>query len=305
MQTTSWAATRSFSRCTAFARASGDWCLCPGMGISISTASASASGITALTASQAAAALGLPSAASRCVKRLWRTGFERETLPESTKVMRRTPQPIRARARWQPSVPAPSKRKRRPFIRSGSSSGNRRHFMSLTLRSTASAAMRPLSRNAVRSKFWIFVQPANCASGGGGEDSSAAVAASAGASTKKTRERTGASAALAARPGSRKARKRCRPGLCRATARTKLRSGHPGAASAEDESTNATTRSPSGTAADSAKEPSLLVSQAAPAPLTRRKAPAAASAASSRSSRERRQSSSRSNPASSTPHGAA
>mmetsp|Transcript_39511 Transcript_39511/g.114025 ORF Transcript_39511/g.114025 Transcript_39511/m.114025 type:complete len:276 (+) Transcript_39511:746-1573(+) len=275
------------------------------MGISISTASVSASGMTAFTASQAATALERPSAASRCVKRLWRTGFESETLPESTKVIRRTPHPIKVRARWQPSVPAPSSRKRKFFIRSGSSSGKRRHCMSLTLRSTASAAIRLLSRNAVRSKFCIFVQPASCASGGARPSPSAAAAASAPASRWKTRERGAASPALAARPGSRKARKRRRPGRCWAMAKIRLRSGHPGAASAEEESTKPTTRSSSGTAAESRRALSLCVSQAPSWPLTSRKAPAAASSASSRSSRESRQSSSRPNPASSALHGAA
>mmetsp|Transcript_91750 Transcript_91750/g.291113 ORF Transcript_91750/g.291113 Transcript_91750/m.291113 type:complete len:236 (-) Transcript_91750:52-759(-) len=219
--------------------------------------------------------------------------------------MRRTPHPIRVRERWQPSVPAPSRRKRRFFIRSGSSSGSSRHFMSFTLRSTASAAMRLLSRNAVRSKFWIFVQPANCASGGGGEDASAVAAASADASTKKTRERTGTSEPLAARPGSRNARNRCRPGLCWATAKIRLRMGHPGPASADEESTKTTARSSSGTAADSARALSLLVPQAPSAPRTSRNAPEAASEASSRSSRDSWQMSSRLNPASTAPHGAA
>mmetsp|Transcript_197 Transcript_197/g.589 ORF Transcript_197/g.589 Transcript_197/m.589 type:complete len:308 (-) Transcript_197:53-976(-) len=306
MQTTSCAATRPCRRFTVAASTSGDWCGCPGMGISISSASALASGMTARTASQAACAFGRPSAASWCVKRLWRTGFDRETRPESTKVMRRTPQPMRARARWQPRVPAPRSRKRRLCILSGSSSGSRRHFMSFTLRSTASAAMRRLSMKAVRSKFWIFVQPANCASAGGG-DASAVAAGSAAASMKKTRERTGASAPRAARPGSRKARKRRRPGRCRASARMRFRSGHPGAPSAGEGSTKSTAGSSSSEAAAGRpfRAPRARSSHGPPAaPRTSRQAPARARAASSRSRCEASQSSSRLKPASSAPQDA-
>mmetsp|Transcript_106411 Transcript_106411/g.300934 ORF Transcript_106411/g.300934 Transcript_106411/m.300934 type:complete len:322 (-) Transcript_106411:269-1234(-) len=305
MQTTSWDATSSCSRCTSLRRVSGDWCGCPGIGISSSTASASASGITALTASHAATAFDRPCAASSCVKRLWRTGLDKETLPLSTNVMRLTPQPISVRARWQPSVPAPRSRNRRPRMRSGSSSGSNLHFMSLIFRSTASAAMRRLSMKAVRSKFWIFVQPANCASAGVGE-ASAVAAAAADASRKKTCDRAGTSAALEARLGSRKARNRLLPGACCATARTRFLIGQPGAPSAEDGSTKATARSPSAAEAHSGRAASLRTAQASEeVARTSTKAPAHARSASSRSCTDSWHSSSRLKPASAAPqHGA-
>mmetsp|Transcript_1362 Transcript_1362/g.3293 ORF Transcript_1362/g.3293 Transcript_1362/m.3293 type:complete len:276 (+) Transcript_1362:732-1559(+) len=275
------------------------------MGISISTASTSASGMMACTASVAACALDRDSAASRWTKRLWRTGLESDTRPESTKVMHRTPQPMRVRATLQPRVPAPRSRKRMAFSRSGSSSGSSRHFMSFTLRSTASAAMRFLSKKAVRSKFAIFDHPANCTSGfGAGTSSNWRATWHVSPEKTKTRERSGTSAPRLLRWGSRKARTRgTPPDLCLASAKRRLRNGHPGASLEEGSTNTAASRSSPRAAVDSSRSAaSSRTSQGSPsAPFTRRKAPAMLSAASLRSRSERRQMSSRSKPASSAP----
>mmetsp|Transcript_87524 Transcript_87524/g.151562 ORF Transcript_87524/g.151562 Transcript_87524/m.151562 type:complete len:213 (-) Transcript_87524:296-934(-) len=210
MQTTSWLSIKSRNLQIVFCSTSADWQGCPGMGTSSSWCSASASGITASTASRAHLAFDLPSAASWCVNKLWRTGFEKDTFPESTKVNFRTPQPINVRATLQPKVPEPRSRNLRFFIFSGSMSGKIRHLMSLTLRSTASEAMRFTSMKTFRSTDWIFDQPANWAAAGGGSVSTASACALL-ASTKKTRERTAASL-LACRCGSLNAKTLHRPG---------------------------------------------------------------------------------------------
>mmetsp|Transcript_131342 Transcript_131342/g.379959 ORF Transcript_131342/g.379959 Transcript_131342/m.379959 type:complete len:279 (+) Transcript_131342:738-1574(+) len=278
MQTTSCAATRSCSRCTAWRKASADWCGCPGMGISASTLSTSASGITALTASAAALALGRDSAASWCVKRLCRTGFDNETRPESTKVILRTPQPMSVLATPQPRVPAPRSKNFSRFIFSGSNSGSKRHFMSFTLRSTASAAMRFLSRKVVRSKFWIFDHPAI----GAASSAKARAAMSAAQSTKTARDRSAASPARAPRCGSRKARNRRLPGRWCATARSTFRKAQPKAAPSPEESAKQTTRPSSGMAAEPRSAENGRTSHAASALWrTSSHTPAAASAASS------------------------
>mmetsp|Transcript_73356 Transcript_73356/g.203604 ORF Transcript_73356/g.203604 Transcript_73356/m.203604 type:complete len:348 (-) Transcript_73356:269-1312(-) len=148
------------------------------------------------------------------------------------------------RAMLQPSVPAPSSRKRVSLNRPGSRSGSSRHFISFTLRSTASAAMRRLSRKAFRSTELILDHPAKRAVAGGGETSTGSTNARFASTTNK-RERTGASALRLFKCKSRKARKRRVPGRWCATTSSRLRRGHPKAPSEVDGSTKPTMRSSS------------------------------------------------------------
>mmetsp|Transcript_47757 Transcript_47757/g.86017 ORF Transcript_47757/g.86017 Transcript_47757/m.86017 type:complete len:222 (-) Transcript_47757:416-1081(-) len=220
MHTTSCSLIKSFSFAMEARKLSDDWCGCPGIGMSICTSFTSASGSTASTASRAASALGLPSAASRWVKRLCRTGFEKETLPESTNVIFLQPQPINCRAMPHPKVPEPKSRNLRFWMRAGSSSGITRHFMSFTLRSTALAAIVFESRKRVRSVVAILDHPARKNFSGIGSNK-AASAPPLSSSKEKTRDRNWAvEESFAAYPpltaslscGSRKAMNFCLPG---------------------------------------------------------------------------------------------
>mmetsp|Transcript_34364 Transcript_34364/g.110608 ORF Transcript_34364/g.110608 Transcript_34364/m.110608 type:complete len:274 (+) Transcript_34364:940-1761(+) len=124
----------------------------PGIGIPITTPRASAPGKMRRNSSAAAGAFFVfPPMQSLWAKSDWRTGFEYETLPESTSVIALTPQPRRQRATAQPSVPAPMSKHLCAATFSGSSAGMSRHRMSRMLRSTAAAAVAAGSICADRS----------------------------------------------------------------------------------------------------------------------------------------------------------
>eukprot|EP00162_Nutomonas_longa_P015135 comp22212_c0_seq1/m.52486 comp22212_c0_seq1/g.52486 ORF comp22212_c0_seq1/g.52486 comp22212_c0_seq1/m.52486 type:complete len:339 (-) comp22212_c0_seq1:627-1643(-) len=124
----------------------------PAIGMLMLWPSETIAGKISRSRSAATSALGrLPSWQSRKVNRLWRTGFEYETLLLSTNVMWRTPQAISVRATLHPKVPAPSKRHFCCPIVSRSIFGTSRHFISLRFRSTDSSARRCESMIALRS----------------------------------------------------------------------------------------------------------------------------------------------------------
>mmetsp|Transcript_13858 Transcript_13858/g.28495 ORF Transcript_13858/g.28495 Transcript_13858/m.28495 type:complete len:210 (-) Transcript_13858:1058-1687(-) len=125
----------------------------PGMGMVSTTPSASTSS-PAIFCSASAAATALyfpPPSQSSSVNRLCLAGFEYDTRPLSTNVIRRTPHPCSVRATPQPSVPAPRRSTRIVESRSRSRAGRSRHFMRRRLRSVAWVASRAGLRRWERS----------------------------------------------------------------------------------------------------------------------------------------------------------
>mmetsp|Transcript_1986 Transcript_1986/g.4772 ORF Transcript_1986/g.4772 Transcript_1986/m.4772 type:complete len:223 (-) Transcript_1986:313-981(-) len=115
---------------------------CPGIGMLSFTPSLITSAATSLRASAAACAFGLPRPwsyrQSSRLNKICRTVLEYETVPLSTKVKSRIPQPRSVRATEHPRVPAPSKRTRQLFCNMFTfRSGIILHFMSFRLRSAA------------------------------------------------------------------------------------------------------------------------------------------------------------------------
>eukprot|EP01137_Pigoraptor_chileana_P005277 Opistho-2@48149 len=141
--TTSWSSMRPSSRTTSARTDAADssdtaW---PGIGMDMLTPSESIPGKIFFKCSAAALALGLPPARqSSNSNKDWRAGFENETAPLSTKVIFRTPHPMRQRATLHPRVPAPRSRHRVPAMRSRSSEGRRRQRMSCRFSVTAVSA---------------------------------------------------------------------------------------------------------------------------------------------------------------------
>ena len=95
--------------------------------------------------------LASPFSASLNSNKLYRTGFEYETFPLSTRVTFEKPQASSCRATWQPNDPDP---KRRHFVSSAklkSRLGAARHFMRFKFKVTAWAASSSGSKNCFRS----------------------------------------------------------------------------------------------------------------------------------------------------------
>mmetsp|Transcript_41640 Transcript_41640/g.93959 ORF Transcript_41640/g.93959 Transcript_41640/m.93959 type:complete len:388 (+) Transcript_41640:229-1392(+) len=125
---------------------------CPGMGIVSAKPSAATPGKMRLSAAAAHAALGFPPPSqSANSKSDCRVGLEKLTVPLSTSVKLRTPQPSRVRLTAQPSVPAPRRSTLHAASLSVSRLGRARHRMRRRLRSAEASASLRGSISAARS----------------------------------------------------------------------------------------------------------------------------------------------------------